>query len=182
MFRRYAPPPARLNRNVRGPMAYCPNCALEISSTALRCNRCNVVFTNPDGWQPLDKPPEQLRSASFAPHPSTWLAGFLGTIYVGLMMAIDSSHVVPSSTAGKIALLVSPPALVSFTFTIVTGRMTLGPAIGFAMGAALATILALPIFGLIFGPIVFVGTFVCGALAVPLSVLVAAYRNGRSDL
>lgn len=163
-------------------MANCPNCELEIPSTVLRCTRCNVVFTNPDGWKPLDKPPEKVRTTSFAPHPSTWLAGFLGVIYVGLMMAIDSSHIVPSSTAGKIALIVSPPALVSFTIAIVTGRITLGPAIGFATGAALATILALPIFGLIFGPVVFVAMFVCGALAVPLSVLVATYRNDRSDL
>ena len=154
-------------------MAYCPNCALHLPATAERCSQCNVVFTYPDGWKPLDKPPGSEKSAWFAPYPSTWLAGFLGVIYAILIGALDGTHVVPNATLAKIALIVAPPALVSFTTTLVTGRMTLGPSTGFAAGAALAAVFALPIFGLIFGPLVFLALFVCGALAVPLSVLAA---------
>ena len=154
-------------------MAYCPNCAFELPANAERCGQCNVMFTDAEGWKPLARPPESEKSTSLAPHPSTWLAGLLGVLYAVLIGALESSHATPDAILGKVALVVGPPVLVSFATTLITGRMTLGPATGFAAGAGIAAMFALPIVGLIFGPVVFVAMFVCGAIAVPLSALAA---------
>jgi hypothetical protein len=68
---------------------YCPNCSASLPSLeAAKCENCDAVFTHPNGWAPVSRPPGLFVARTKAPDIEAESANYPESVPLGLLLLL----------------------------------------------------------------------------------------------